>query len=384
MTLVVACAVVLPLPCLAQAEEFADITQEARPLRPFYPSIRTLETEDLLRIYPGAVIVDVRTAFEVGVIRIAKAVNISLAEGGMVQSLARYRLPESTAPLVFYCNDASCSRAFRAALAAQAAGYGNVFVYDAGVFTWLGSQPDKTVLMGASPARPRQVVPPEAFEKHRCGFEEFQRRAAEPAALVVDIRNIYNRDRLPRVPGVHAIPMESFMDAVINRVWAEKELLIFDARGVQTRWLQFFLQANGYVDYVFLKGGMEALDVGTQSVDVAVDTSGVNVSQHQLLELTADTALETFDRRALHLLMGFMVRENYALVDRQQAALMLDCSETELVRSAARLKQRGYILYSRQGDNLVVHVSPRLAWKGAMEGELWRNRVREFDRSGGR
>ncbi len=218
---------VLPVIIVVVGLLFAAVAHGATtdfPLRPFYPSVTTLNTEELRAIYANALVVDVRTPFEFSVIRIAKAVNIPLANGSLEQDLARHRSSDSSTPLVFYCNDSACSRAFRAAMTAQAAGYENVYVYDAGVFTWLQKDADRTVLLGNSPARPKQVISPKAFQKHQCDYNEFVRRSRLTATVIIDIRNIYDRARIPQVSGIKSIPMESFMEAVTNRVWAEKKI----------------------------------------------------------------------------------------------------------------------------------------------------------------
>ncbi len=349
------------------------------PLRSLYPSAQIISTDTLVNSYAEVIIIDVRTAFEFDVVHINKAVNISLVDGGLVAALERYRAPDSTTPLVFYCNDPACSRAFRAALAVQSAGYGNVFVYDAGVFSWVTEAPEKTTLMGSSPAHPEKVISPLLFERHQLDFESFEARTSQLSTLVVDIRDIYHRNYEPRIKGIRSIPLESFLEAVTHRIWAEKKLLIFDQSGEQTRWLQYFLQASGYADYAFLSGGMDSLNISTQAHRVEVDSSEVNLSQQSLLELTMDAGLTEFDKRLVSFLVGYMRFENYSVIDEVQIQDMLDTSSEVIMQAALRLRDKGYLLFSRAGDVLVFHLNPRLAWKGEMEGDLWRGRVREFD-----
>jgi rhodanese-related sulfurtransferase len=358
--------------------------QDDFPLRPFYPSVSVVDTETLLDMYSEAVIVDVRSAFEYEVARINKAINAPIAYGQALNVVRRVRPPESGAPLVFYCNDPSCSRAFRLAQQAMGQGWENVFVYDAGVFAWIAAAPDKATLMGNSPASLERVIPPALYRRHLLDYQEFERLSYDEGALVLDIRDIYHRELEPRLRDIRNIPMESLLEGVTNRIWVERRLLIFDTDGDQARWLQYFLQANGYTDYYFLKGGVEALKQGSRTRRVDVDTATVTFSQHQLQRLLMDTALNDADRRLLHYAAGKIRFDNYALLNRGAAMAELGLGEDTLFAASDRLRRGQWLLYTRVNGSLVYRVNPRLAWKGEMAGKVWMQRVREFEKAVGR
>ncbi len=354
---------------------------QAYPLRPFYPAARTIDTAGLEQSYFESIIIDVRSRFEYEVVRINKAKHVPLGEGDFIAEIKRYRAPVSKIPLIFYCNDPACSRAFRAALLAQAAGYENVHVYDSGVFSLLMAAPEKVSLMGTTPAQPDMVIPDDYYEKVQIDFEEFVKRTSRIGTLIIDIRDIYHRDFEPNLEGVRNIPMESFLKAVTNRIWAEKKLLIFDQNGEQTRWLQYFLQANGYTDYAFLRGGMQGLDLGSQARKVVRASSDISLNQERLLEVTLDNGLEPLDIAAINLIAGSVGFENHAVIEWDQALDVLGCTTEQLRVSAERLRNGGYLLFSQGRETLVFHMDPRLAWKGKMSGDLWTSRVREFEGS---
>jgi hypothetical protein len=72
--------------------------------------------------------------------------------------------------------------------------------------------------MATTPAQPDHVIPEEYADKVLVDFAEFSRRAAQPNALVVDIRDVYTRIYEPRLEKAHNIPMEAFLVAVTNRI----------------------------------------------------------------------------------------------------------------------------------------------------------------------
>ena len=79
-------------------------------------------------------------------------------------------------------------------------------VYDAGIFDWAKANPDKTTLMGKSPAAKDKLIPKSTFAKKNIGFEEFKKKAASPNTVVVDIREPVQRDVIPSDSGLAEHP----------------------------------------------------------------------------------------------------------------------------------------------------------------------------------
>ncbi|MEF2144048.1 MAG: rhodanese-like domain-containing protein [Desulfovibrionaceae bacterium] len=355
--------------------------QNEFPLRPFYPSVTPISVEELLEVYGQAILVDVRTKFEFDVARINKAVNLPLGGVDLPSALARLRGKAASAPLVFYCNDPACSRAFRAAQEAVSEGWKNVYVFDAGVFAFIGAAPEKATLMGNSPADLERVIPPQAHRDRLLSYADFEKEALSESALVIDIRDVSRREYEPRLDNVRKIAMESLLEAVTNRVWAEKRLLLFDADGEQVRWLHYFLQANGYFDYAFLDSGVNGLDRAREARPVGMDTANVTLSQHQLQRLVLDSGLGDLERRLAGLIIGRLRFDNYAMLTQDEAQTLLDVTPEMLQAASDRLSDQGVILHTRVDDFLVFRINPRLAWKGEMEGQVWMGRVREFEKA---
>ena len=349
------------------------------PLRPFYPYARTISTDKLLDIYFDAILIDVRNRFEFDVIHISKAHHIPLSDENFIDSISRYRASKSDTPIVFYCNDSACTSSFRAVLRVQNVGFVNVYAYDAGVFSLLDISPEKITLMATTPAQPDLVIPEDYASRVLVDFEEFSQRASRLNSLIIDIRDNYTRMYTPRLEKVHNIPMEAFLTAVTNRLWFGKNLLIFDQNGTKVQWLQYFLQANGYSNYTFLQGGIDGLDLKTQVRKRPVFNSWITFNQQQFANLAKDNNLTSLDLRVMNLLAASIKYEHYALVRQRQILAALNCSSAELKDAIIRLKTNGYLLFSDSDDTLMVHINPRLAWKGVMSGTVWSSRVREFD-----
>ncbi len=349
------------------------------PLRPFYPYVQTISTDSLLEKYFDAILIDVRNRFEFDVIHISKARHILLSDENFIDSVSRYRAKVSDTALVFYCNDPACTSAFRAALLVQNAGFTNVYVYDTGVFPLLEIAPEKITLMATTPAQPDLVIPADYAEKVLVDFEQFNKRAGRLNSLIIDIRDIYTRMYTPRLENIHNISMEAFLAAVTNRIWFGKNLLIFDQDGTKVKWLQYFLQANGYSNYAFLRGGIDGLDQKTQAKKIAVFNSWITFNQVKFAELTKDNRLTALDLRIMNLLAASIRYEHYALVRQGHISAALRCSAVEFKEAINRLKSSGYLLFRDSGETMMFHINPRLAWKGVMSGTVWAKRVREFD-----
>ncbi|GAB7023129.1 rhodanese-like domain-containing protein [Salidesulfovibrio brasiliensis] len=356
--------------------------QDDFPLRPFFPHVPFIETEDLARQYREAIIVDVRTRFENEVASINKAVLLPWGDD-FLSRLGRLRAPDGTAPLVIYCNDPTCIRAYQAAQAAINEGYGNVFVYDAGVFAWMRAHPDRATLTGTTPAHPDMALGAEVYAEHRLPYSRFASLTYEPTTLTIDVRDIYHRELVPVMHGLRNIPVEAFLQAVTNRVWTEYTLLILDNDESQTRWLQYFLEANGYLDYYFLAEGVNGLPKLRGVLRPPRDRlAEVTIRQDRLGGLTTTPDIDANDRE-LFLYLASRVRfENVALVSTEFSGEELRREAAMLLRSAKRLQQAGYLLFSTVSDTLIAQLDPQLVWKGEMEGAIWEKRCREFSETG--
>ena len=377
LCLAILCAV-LALPATpARAEDF--------PLRPYYPEVPYITTDQLLADYDTAVVVDIRSKLEYEVAHINKAVLLPLGSDDFADKLEELRPKPAPEPLVFYCNGHSCAKSYQAAQLALSLGFSHVFAYDGGIFDWITAAPDQATLMGETPARSERVLSQKALNRRMLSYEEFEREAREPNTLVIDIRDPFQRDVIPRLGEIRAIPLDPLLDLVTSRIWTEKRLLFFDAVGKQVRWLQYFLKTYDYFDYGFLDGGIRAIADDPALVRPVIEIDRTVASdQAMLLKLTADQRLDNADRRAVSYLLANIKFNNYVVIDMDRLGKDTGISGPMLLNSVQRLSTLGYAAHSLLQGMLIVRVDPRLAWKGRSGTALWKDKVREFNSAKGR
>jgi rhodanese-related sulfurtransferase len=230
--------------------------EEGYPLRKKFPALKYITTSDLNSQYDKAFIVDVRSKIEFNVIHINKAAHLPMAVATFANDLEKVRQKAATSPLVFYCNGHTCEKSYDAAEVANKAGFKGVMVYDAGIFDWAKTYPDKTTLMGKSPAPKDKLIPKSTFAKKTIGYDEFKKKAASPNAVVVDIREPIQREVIPQIQGLRNIPSDRMVDLINKGEFKDKQLLILDAVGKQVEWLQYYLETKGYSNYLFLEKGV--------------------------------------------------------------------------------------------------------------------------------
>lgn len=246
--------------CVAVSVSAADF-----PLRSKYPNVIPISTDELAARYDQALIVDVRSSVEYDVIHVKKATNVSVSDINFLADLEKVRAKNGTAPLVAYCNGETCAKSYKACEQAGAAGFTNMYVYDAGIFAWAQAHPEKAVLLGDSPVPSAKLIPKSKLNAKSLAFVDFK-KAADAGAMVIDVREPWQRAKNPELPqnrllalnGVRNVPLERLVPLLEKGQFKNKQLLIADAVGKQVRWLQYHLEKHGYTDYAFLKGGAKA------------------------------------------------------------------------------------------------------------------------------
>jgi rhodanese-related sulfurtransferase len=255
-TMLPALAALLICTAPAHSEDFV--------LRAKYPSVKTISTTKLAENYDQTIIVDARARLEYDVVHINKAVNIPVAMGGFIDKLTGIRPPDGTQPIVFYCNGYTCAKSYKATLKAMEAGFQKVYAYDAGIYEWVTSHPNRATLMGRSPVPLQKLISKEEFNKRKIGYAEFAKRAADPESMVIDIREPFQRSQSSDLPQnkmlalakVRNIPSDRLVGLLKDKKFQDRQLLITDAVGKQVEWLQYSLEDNGYRNYYFLKNGV--------------------------------------------------------------------------------------------------------------------------------
>ncbi len=230
--------------------------KEGFPLREKYPDVKYMTVRQLGSNYGKTIIIDVRSTIEYNVIHINTAEHIPVARADFTRKLQMTRGKEGTAPIAFYCNGHTCAKSYKATRRAMKNGFKNVYAFDAGIYDWANAHPEKTTLLGETPAPQKKLIPDEMFERRKIGFANFRKKAERPNAFNIDIREPFQRREIPPIPKLRNIPPDRLVKLLEEDRFKDKELLILDAVGKQVRWLQYYLEKYGYRDYYFLSKGV--------------------------------------------------------------------------------------------------------------------------------
>ena len=352
------------------------------PLQTFYPDVKTISTDELFENFFTLTLVDIRNTFEFDVVHITASINLPLATGKFSQSIKNLVDLKNKITLIIISNNPESTRAFEAARVAKSSGIKNVYVYDAGVFSWLFTHPAKTQLMGEMPAQLEKVLPQIRHQRHLISYNTLKRYAKSPEAIVIDIRNIYQQSKLPDIEGVKNIALESLLAATNSRIWAEKQLLILDTDGSSTRWLQLFFQASGYYNYYFLDGGVNSLAKSNLRKTDDTNNTHVTIQQKDMRQLVT-TLSHTEKRLALFNYIISLIRtESIAFISPDDAANTLNISVEQLRTLSLHLADSGHVRFLEMDGHFIYQADPAIAWKGKMAGNNWHNSINQFHYQG--
>jgi rhodanese-related sulfurtransferase len=242
----------------------APVVAEEFPLRAKYPEVRPINIDDLAAQYAETIIIDVRSEMEFDTIHVSGAKHVPVTRNDFLSELEKLRGKQSGAPIAFYCNGHSCAKSYKAAAKAMAAGFTDIFCFDAGIFEWVDAYPERGTLLGQSPADKSKLIPKSKLDEHKIDFAAFKAKAGEPNSIILDTRDPFQRlkdsdldqSKTVILDNIRSIPMDRMVKLVGQKEFADKQLLIFDAVGKQVRWLQYYLEDAGYRDYYFLEKGV--------------------------------------------------------------------------------------------------------------------------------
>jgi len=244
--------------CIFLLSEGFAAAAEQFPLRKEFPKVPTIELSELEAKYNSAVIVDVRSKFEFDVVHIDKAVLIPVSRMGFAEELLKVRSKDGTNPLVLYCNGIRCRKSYEGVEQAVALGFKNVFCFDEGIFPWVKKNPGKSFLMGKIPADPGKLIDEPQFKAKMVTMKEFKAAENDPAALFFDIRDPSQRKKVLDIKNLKVLPLDRILPMLRGGEVKNKKLYFMDEVGKQVEWLQYHLNDLGYMNYYFLKGGVEA------------------------------------------------------------------------------------------------------------------------------
>ncbi len=347
-------------------------------LRAFHPAAATISTTELHDRLLTVALIDVRSRFEFDVVHIPRSINLPVDNGRFAEQIAQLTPVQAGIEVVLIGNDPDCSRPFTAAGIARALGVDKVLVYDAGVYSWLHAYPERTRLMGEIPARLEQVVPLLSHQQRLASFDRFLEISGRQQSLVVDIRNNYQRYLTPHGLPLRTITMEALLAGIGDRIWVEHRLLLFDEDGSKTRWLQLFLRAAGFHDYLFLDGGMNGVPATSLTAAENDGRASISIDQQQLR--TSLTSLWEMGQASefLTYIFSCLRWDNIAFVRLEEITDYLDISRETIRTLSESLVRSGQIRFYEADDVLIVQVDPLLAWKGEKGGIAWQRSVDQF------
>jgi len=231
------------------------------PGRETYSDVPVISLEDLKLRFSDVVVVDVRSEFEFETLRVKGAKNVPLSNKNFVDDIAKMRV-ESNKDIVMYCNGKTCMKSYQAVRQCNSAKIPNVFAYDAGIMDWAKAYPNEAILLGKVMGDPKRLISTEQFKKHLLDPEAFGEKVGSTDALVLDVRDRFQRDALGIFPGRERrayLDETKKLDRYISKAMSEnRPLLIYDEAGHQVRWFQYYLEDKGVREYYFMNGGTAA------------------------------------------------------------------------------------------------------------------------------
>jgi len=231
------------------------------PGRELYPLVPVIELQDLHKKFSNVIVVDVRSQYEYDTLRIKGSINAPLSSPTFVEQMRDLRAKDHR-PIVLYCNGKTCMKSYEAALKCSVNKIDDVLVYDAGIMDWARTYPQQAVLLGKSPVDPKKLISKEEFKKHLLSPDQYGEQVANSAAIVLDVRDRFQREGLSLFVGRERrayLDDAKALDRFIEKAKREnKKLLVHDAAGKQVVWLQYYLKDKGLTDYYFMDGGTSA------------------------------------------------------------------------------------------------------------------------------
>jgi rhodanese-related sulfurtransferase len=229
------------------------------PGRALYPEVSYIALSELQASLNDVVIVDVRSSYEFETLRVKGAINIPLSSKKFISEVQKIR-EGSVKPIIVYCNGKTCMKSYKAVRKCQLAKIDNVKAFDAGIMDWAKANPNNAELLGSTLKDPKKLISKDKFHKHLISPDEFGNRLAESNAIVLDVRDRFQREGISLFVGRERrvyLDDKKRLDRYINNAMTQgNTLLIYDAAGKQVRWLQYYLESKGVKDYYFMQGGI--------------------------------------------------------------------------------------------------------------------------------
>jgi len=253
---------IIILVCTILYASVSSAAESEFPGRKLYLAVPYLELDETYKQRNQAVFVDVRSAYEYATLRIKGAINIPLADKKFIEKMKQLRSKEGGKPIIVYCNGKTCMKSYKAVSKCRTFNIDNVIAYDAGIMDWAKKYPAEAVLLGKSPINPANLIEKDRFKKHLISPDKFEERVATSNALVLDVRDQFQREGISIFVGKEqraSLDNKQLVDKYLEQARREnRSLLVYDQAGKQVRWLMYHIEEKGVKSYYFMKGGAHA------------------------------------------------------------------------------------------------------------------------------
>ncbi len=237
------------------------LAQDEFPGRQRYPAVPFISLTELKQKLQEVVIVDVRSKYEFETLKIKGAINIPLSTRTFIEDMRKLRA-QSQRNIVVYCNGKTCMKSYKATQKCRKNNIKNVVAYDQGVLDWAKTYPADAVLLGQTPINPKDIISKKRFKKHTLMPEKFEIRINEIDAIVLDVRDSFQRDALSLFVAIEKrVNLDDYteLDVFIKKAKRSNlPMYIYDETGKQVRWLMYYLEKKKVKEYYFMKGGARA------------------------------------------------------------------------------------------------------------------------------
>lgn len=230
------------------------------PGRAEFPEVPVIDLRHLNDKLNDVVVVDARSSYEFETLRIKGALNLPVAAPTFESDL-KALANKVNKPIVFYCNGRTCYKSYIAVKKGLKAGVKNLTAFDAGIFEWAKSYPDKAELLGSSPVNPKHLISKKDLKARFLPPDAFSNQIADNGAkaMVLDVRDKYQRAGIGFYPGKErwsSLDDQKKLRKYLAQAKRKNQtLFIYDEVGKQVRWLQYALEAEGIKDYYFMEKG---------------------------------------------------------------------------------------------------------------------------------
>ncbi|WP_076411914.1 hypothetical protein [Shewanella sp. UCD-KL12] len=128
--------------------------------------------------------------------------------------------------------------------------------FDLGIFEWVKAHPDASVLLGESPVPIERLIDEKKKAAHLLSPAEFVAKI-DSDSMVIDIREHFQRDVVILTKVTRVASSDKIIGLIRKAKKYDQTMLIYDAVGKQTRWLQYLLEKEGVEEYYFMKEGLK-------------------------------------------------------------------------------------------------------------------------------